>query len=158
MIHTQIDMSLPRCFRYAGLYSNARTHTHTHLPCGGGQVVLLGGRLYSNARTHSVAVEDMVEAVKQGLPNALSSGSFSQPVVFFACRFLPPVNVQLSSYDLHQRNEPKHELARYECRSLSVCFTAHGVFASKQNMFSSGSFSQPAVFFACRFLPPVNVQ
>ena len=30
-----------------------------------------GGRLYSNARTHSVAVEDMVEAVKQGLPNAL---------------------------------------------------------------------------------------
>ena len=53
------------------LYSNARTHTHTHLPCGGGQVVLLGGRLYSNARTHSVAVEDMVEAVKQGLPNAL---------------------------------------------------------------------------------------
>ena len=75
--------------------------SHTHLPCGGGQVVLLGGRLYSNARTHSVAVEDMVEAVKQGLPNALSSGSFSQPVVFFACRFLPPVNVQLSSYDLH---------------------------------------------------------
>ena len=68
--------------------------SHTHLPCGGGQVVLLGGRLYSNARTHSVAVEDMVEAVKQGLPNALSSGSFSQPVVFFACRFLPPVNVQ----------------------------------------------------------------
>ena len=53
--------------------------SHTHLPCGGGQVVLLGGRLYSNARTHSVAVEDMVEAVKQGLPNALSSGSFSQP-------------------------------------------------------------------------------
>ena len=45
--------------------------SHTHLPCGGGQVVLLGGRLYSNARTHSVAVEDMVEAVKQGLPNAL---------------------------------------------------------------------------------------
>ena len=40
------------------------THAHTF-------ALWWGEGCIANARTHGVAVEDMVEAVKQGLPNAL---------------------------------------------------------------------------------------